>query len=65
VLAPERDRVFYQEVDVVLTRDTVLTVRKTPPGETAFDPAGVQEVFAAREHVPPGKVGRPSGSETG
>jgi magnesium transporter len=29
----EEDTVFYQEIDLVLTRDVLLTVRKTPPGE--------------------------------
>ncbi len=29
----EEDAVFYQEIDLVLTHDTMLTVRKTPPGE--------------------------------
>jgi magnesium transporter len=29
----EQDLVYYQEIDVVLTHDTLLTVRKTPPGE--------------------------------
>jgi magnesium transporter len=32
VAKPEEDLVFYQEIDFVLTRDTLLTVRKTPPG---------------------------------
>jgi len=27
----EQDRIYYQEVDIVLTHDTLLTVRKTPP----------------------------------
>jgi magnesium transporter len=27
----EEDRIYYQEIDVVLTHDTLLTVRKTPP----------------------------------
>jgi magnesium transporter len=36
----ELDRVYYQEVDVVLTDDLVVTIRKTPPGgEEVFDPA--------------------------
>jgi magnesium transporter len=56
VLDPDRDYLFYQEVDVVITREAVLTVRKTPTGEAAFDPVRVQEVCAAREHVPPGMV---------
>jgi magnesium transporter len=32
VSVPEDDSVYYQEIDLVLTHDTVLTVRKTPPG---------------------------------
>src|SRR6266498_1823528 len=44
VAVPEEDRVFYQEVDVVVTRDRIITVRKTPPGEQPFDPSRVQEV---------------------
>ena len=36
----EQARVYYQEVDVVLTERLVVTVRKTPPGDApAFDPA--------------------------
>jgi magnesium transporter len=32
VSVAEDDSVYYQEIDLVLTHDTVLTVRKTPPG---------------------------------
>jgi magnesium transporter len=32
VAKPEKDLVFYQEIDLVLTHETLLTVRKTPPG---------------------------------
>jgi magnesium transporter len=47
---PREDRVFYQEVDVVLTEETVLTVRKTPPGgEDPFDPAHLREACAREE----------------
>jgi magnesium transporter len=36
--------VYYQEVDVILTRDTVVTVRKTPAASCgAYDPAPVRE----------------------
>ena len=35
VAVPEEDSVYYQEIDLVLTHDTVLTVRKTPPGGRA------------------------------
>jgi magnesium transporter len=30
VAVPEEDRVFYQEIDIIATRERVLTVRKTP-----------------------------------
>jgi magnesium transporter len=43
IAAPNEDRVFYQEVDVVLTHDTLLTVSKTPPGEQPYDPRPVRE----------------------
>jgi len=34
----EKDLVYYQEIDIVLTHDTLLTVRKTPPeGRAACD----------------------------
>ena len=32
VAKSEEDLVFYQEIDLVLTHETLLTVRKTPPG---------------------------------
>ena len=32
VAIPDEDDVFYQEIDLVITRDTLVTVRKTPPG---------------------------------
>ncbi|MDQ3065959.1 MAG: magnesium transporter CorA family protein [Actinomycetota bacterium] len=34
---PEEDRIYYQEIDLVLTPEVALTVRKTPPGEAPFD----------------------------
>jgi magnesium transporter len=40
---PDEDRVFYQEVDVVLTHDVLVTVSKTPPGEEPYDPRPVRE----------------------
>ena len=43
VAVPEEDRVFYQEVGLVLTRHTVVAVRKTPTDGAAFDPAPVRE----------------------
>jgi magnesium transporter len=44
VSVPEDDSVYYQEIDLVLTHDTLLTVRKTPPtGRPACDVAVVRK----------------------
>ena len=43
VSVPDEDRVYYQEIDVVATSDTLLTVSKTPPGEEPFDPRPAKE----------------------
>jgi magnesium transporter len=43
VAVPEEDRVFYQEVDVVVTRDVLLSVSKTPPAEHPYDPRPTRE----------------------
>ena len=56
VAVPAEDRVFYQEIDLVLTRETVLTVRKTPPDEKAFDPTPVREVCERKGEHSPGMV---------
>jgi magnesium transporter len=43
VAVPEQDSVYYQEIDLVITHDTLLTVRKTPPaGRPACDVSVVQ-----------------------
>jgi len=44
VAVPEDDRIFYQEIDFVLTPTAALTVRKTPPGE---EPFSIEQVQAA------------------
>lgn len=49
----ERDRVYYQEVDVVLTDDLVVTVRKTPP------PAA-RRCSTRLASAPPARARRPS-----
>jgi magnesium transporter len=36
---PDQDRVAYREVDVVLTPELMVTVRKSPPGVVAWEPA--------------------------
>ena len=47
VAVEEEDRVFYQEVDFVATSETILTVRKTPPGEEPFSIDAVHEACEA------------------
>jgi magnesium transporter len=42
----EEDRVFYQEVDVIATRDQLLTVRKKPERGHPFDLSSAQESIA-------------------
>jgi magnesium transporter len=49
VVVDEEDRVYYQEVDFVLTADTLLSVSKTPPGEQPFDPAPAKEACKGHE----------------
>jgi magnesium transporter len=43
VAVPDQDRIYYQEVDFVLTPASLLTVSKTPPGEKPFDPRPAKE----------------------
>jgi magnesium transporter len=43
VSLPEEDRVFYQEIDVVVTHELLISVSKTPPGEEPYDPRPVRE----------------------
>ena len=45
VAVPDEDSVYYQEVDIVLTPERLVTVRKTPPGRPPFDPKGVREAI--------------------
>ena len=43
IAVPDEDRVFYQEVDVVVTDDVLVTVSKTPPGAEPYDPRPARE----------------------
>ena len=57
VAVPDEDVVFYQEVDFVLTRDRIVTIRKTPGARAPFDPASVEEVCELHGHeLPPGMI---------
>jgi magnesium transporter len=52
VAVPDEDLVFYQEIDVVLTHDVLMTVRKTPEGREPYDPSLAKD--ACRPTDPPG-----------
>jgi magnesium transporter len=57
VAVPDEDVVYYQEVDFVLSRARIVTVRKTPGEWPPFDPSGVGVLCDAREHeVEPGMI---------
>ena len=51
VAVPEEDLVYYQEVDFVLTRERMVTIRKTP-GLTsrAYEPTNIAEVCEAQHN---------------
>jgi magnesium transporter len=52
VAVPEEDRIYYQELDVVVAPDELMVVRKTPPDGEPFDTGTVHD--ACREHELPG-----------
>ncbi len=57
VSVPHEDRVFYQEVDLVVTHETVLTVRKSPGADDPpFDPGPVQEACRKAGELAAGMV---------
>jgi magnesium transporter len=51
VAVPEDDRIYYQEVDFILTEQKFLTVSKTPPGEQPFDPKPAKEACRHDEPI--------------
>lgn len=54
VLVPHEDRVYYEEVDVVVTGDRILTVRKTPDTGGPYDAGGAEA--ACKPGDPPGMI---------
>ena len=50
VAVPEEDVVYYQEIDFVLSRERIVTVRKTPGERPAFDPSHIGELCEALQH---------------
>ena len=55
VAVKHEDRVYYQEVDLILSRERALTVRRTPKDGEPFDATELKEACEGRD-VPPGKV---------
>jgi magnesium transporter len=52
--APEENCVYYQEIGLVLTHDTIVTVRKTPAGRAPLELVQIKE--ALREHDSAGMI---------
>jgi len=48
---PDEDRLYYQEVDFIATRESLVTVSKTPPGEQPFDPQPAKDACRATDPV--------------
>ena len=55
VAVKDEDRVYYQEVGIVLGRDRALTVRRTPADGEPFDPTELKEACEDRD-LPAGHV---------
>jgi Mg2+ and Co2+ transporter CorA len=53
VVDRKADVVFYQEVDIVMTRDVVITVRKTPEGgRPPYDSSGARDACRGEAILP-------------
>ncbi len=53
VAVNDEDTLFYQEVDLVMTRDVLVTVRKTPEGgRPPWDPGPAQAACRTDENGP-------------
>ena len=54
---PDEDVIYYQEVDFVITRGQIVTVRKTPGGREPFPPERVSDVCDSHDHeLEPGQI---------
>jgi len=47
----DEDRLYYQEIDFVVTRDRLVSVSKTPPDEQPFDPKPAKDACKVHEDV--------------
>jgi magnesium transporter len=48
---PDQNRLYYQEIDFIVTIDKLVTISKTPPGEKPFDPAPAKDACRMHEDV--------------
>jgi magnesium transporter len=48
----ETHELWYQEIDLILRQDTVVTVRKSPPGRPLLDTAMIRDVSSKGEEAP-------------
>ncbi len=44
VAEPDTDSIYYQEIDIVATRDAIVTVRKMPPGKEPYECDAIKEL---------------------
>ena len=52
VIVAEEDLVYYQEIDLVMTREVLVTIRKSPPdGRPPWHPAPAQEACRDEDNV--------------
>jgi magnesium transporter len=51
VSVPDEDRLYYQEVDFIATKDDLVTVSKTPPGEKPFDPQPAKDACRPNDPI--------------
>lgn len=51
VVVKKENRVYYQEVDLIATRDTLITVSKSQRGEEPFDPKPAKDACRVHEEV--------------
>jgi magnesium transporter len=56
VLVELEDRLYHQEIGLVVTRERAVTVRKTPPVGEPFDPEAVREFCSTLESPPAGLI---------
>ena len=47
----DEDRLYYQEIDFVVTRDRLVSVSKTPPDEQPFDPKPAKDACKVHDDV--------------